>query len=85
MWGVLAELLGVSWTVVMLGGDSLAAQWEGSFKDTLLGIELSQCLVQNMNTHTSTHTEEVSKENERVWKGGIQTWDNDVSSLIYNI
>lgn len=31
---VLAELLGVSWTVVMLGGDSLAAQWEGSFKDT---------------------------------------------------
>lgn len=44
MWVVLAELWGVSWAVVMLGGaggDSLAAQWEGSFRGTLLGIELS--------------------------------------------
>lgn len=94
VWGVLAELLGVSWTVVTLGGDSLAAQWEGSFKDTLLGIELSQCLVQNMNTHTSTHTAEVSKENESVWRGaskpGIMTFlpsfiISDTTSLSFRL
>lgn len=83
--GCVGRAVGCQLDCCHVRGDSLAAQWEGSFKDTLLGIELSQCLVQNMNTHTSTHTEEVSKENERVWKGGIQTWDNDVSSLIYNI
>lgn len=92
--GCVGRAVGCQLDCCHVRGDSLAAQWEGSFKDTLLGIELSQCLVQNMNTHTSTHTEEVSKENECVWRGaskpGIMTFlpsfiISDTTSLSFRL
>lgn len=47
---------GVSWAVVPSGGNRLAARREGPVKDTLLGIGLSQCLVQMTHTHINTHS-----------------------------
>lgn len=73
---------GVSWAVVPSGGNRLAARREGPVKDTLLGIGLSQCLARIVHTHTSTHTlGGIGKESG----GGVQTWDKDISSLIYKI
>lgn len=72
---------GVSWAVVPSGGNRLAARREGPVKDTLLGIGLSQCLVQ-IRTHTSTHiTGGIGEESG----GGVQTWDKDISCLINKI
>lgn len=66
------------------GGNRLAAWREGPVKDTLLGIGLSQRLIQTNHTHTYqyTHTQRVNgKENG----GGVQTWNKDISLLIYKI
>lgn len=74
---------GVSWAVVPSGrgANRLAALRDSPVKDTLLGIRLSQSLVQ-ISTHTSTHiTGGIGSESG----GGVQTWDKDISPLINKI
>ena len=74
---------GVRWAFVPSGGNRLATRREGPVEDPLLGIRLSQGLAQtrHIHTHTHTHIGWDCKESG----GGVQTWDKDISCLIYKI